>query len=168
LNTEMRSQRGILLTEIMTASISGISSIVQGGATMEYIEMKTRHMCKKKEKDVRVYLFGPIYWLGLHRSLNTGSNRMRTPLVSPCEDLKSPIARDGSSTKKHACPSQVAFILSCVLFSEVSGSSPDPDWASPQVGLRTLRHWVISLVSLYIMDGYFDINFCKRKGHLLA
>ncbi len=70
-----------LLTEITTASTSGISSILHGGS---------------------VYLFGPRNWVGEHLSLNTGSNSTRAPLPSE--------ATDGSSTRKQAWPNHVALI----------------------------------------------------------
>ena len=66
-----------------------------------------------------------MYWVGLQRSLNTGSNRIRIPrssgMVFWC---------GGNSTRKQACPSHVARILSW-LSVKLLGS------CSPQSGLCT-------------------------------
>lgn len=91
------------LTDMTTTSTSGISLILHGGS---------------------VNLFGPMCWLGEHRSLNTGSKRILAPRDGDAEAD----ALVGNSTRKHACPSHVDFILSAfeVAFPE----------SSPQVGRR--------------------------------
>lgn len=66
---------------LTTASISGKSSTSQG---------------------TFVNLFGPTQALGEHLSLNIGSSNNLIP--------RFPGVCDGSSSRKHACPSQVALI----------------------------------------------------------
>lgn len=92
-------------------------------------------------------LFGPKNRLGLHRSLKTGSNRIRIPLWLPCEVLAI-FNRNGNSTRKQACPNHVALIL--------SAADSELDVSAPQFGLRTESFWAIGRVS-----------FMKRVGNNL-
>jgi len=98
-------------TDITTASISGISSKVHGGAGKWLRNSDERYLAAV---NVRVYRLGPKNEVGPHLLLNTGSNSILIPL--PLSEF-----RLGNSTRKHACPNQVAVILS--IFS-ISGVSP--------------------------------------------
>lgn len=112
------------LTEITTASTSGISWISHGMAFLREKNHQFRIFLHKTDKtDVRVNRLGPMNWNGEQRSLKTGSNKIRAPREEG--------DGGGSSTRKQACPSQVALILFCVP-AERSSS------ARPHVGLRDM------------------------------
>ena len=110
------------------ASISGMSSTLQGGAE---IEQGQTVVVQRRMGDVRVNRFGPMNENGEHRWLNTGSKRIRTPRPAP------PSCLVGNSTKKHACPSHVV---------RIESFPSSPCTPKPQVGVFTGRFSLTSTV----------------------